>query len=136
LDEKSYNPQTGSGSIGVEFAGSAVTSPCPYGANITMATADNYTSWLVANNAELQWSDLYFRGYYELHVSHDAVEAQYYGMPTIVSRNPYEISLANFTVKSGENKLARPVGGGHVESGTLKGGTSKHTNLSMYPPLP
>jgi alkaline phosphatase D len=130
LDEKAYDPATGSGSIGVEFAGSAVTSPCPAGANISIADADEYTSWLVANNPELQWNDLYYRGYYELHVSHDSVQAQYFGMPTIVSRNPFEISLANFTVRNGENKLARPVGGGVVESGTLKGGTSKHTNLS------
>jgi alkaline phosphatase D len=30
-DEKPYNPRTGEGAIGVEFGGSAVTSPCPYG---------------------------------------------------------------------------------------------------------
>jgi alkaline phosphatase D len=117
----------------VEFAGSAVTSPSPAGANISIANSDFYTSWLVANNAELQWSDLYYRGYYELEVSHDSVQAQYFGMPTVVSRNPYEIPLANFTVKSGENKLSRPVGGGLVESGTLRGGTTKHTNLSKSP---
>jgi alkaline phosphatase D len=58
------------------------------------------------------------------------VEAQYYGLPTVVTRNPWEISLANFTVKSGENRLSRPVGGGHVESGALKGGSTNHSNLS------
>jgi len=130
LDNKPYDPATGAGSIGVEFAGSAVTSPCPAGANITIANADNYTNWLVTSNKELQWNDLYYRGYYELHVGYDQVTAQYFGMPTVVTRNPYEISLANFTVKSGENKLARPVAGGLVESGTLKGGKTKHTNIT------
>lgn len=58
LDEESYDPTTGAGSIGVEFAGSAVSSPCPYGQNISMAKADNYSDWLVHANAELQWQDV------------------------------------------------------------------------------
>jgi alkaline phosphatase D len=31
LDQHPYDPHTGSGSIGVEFGGTAVSSPCPYG---------------------------------------------------------------------------------------------------------
>lgn len=58
LDDKSYDPITGNGSIGVEFAGSAISSPCPYGQNITREKADNYSSWLVGTNAELQWQDV------------------------------------------------------------------------------
>lgn len=58
LGEKDYSPATGAGAIGVEFAGSAVSSPCPYGQNITMARANNYSAWLVANNDELQWQDV------------------------------------------------------------------------------
>ncbi|OCK95884.1 uncharacterized protein K441DRAFT_657864 [Cenococcum geophilum 1.58] len=131
LDNKAYNPATGDGSIGVEFAGSAVSSPCPYGANITMALAHNATQWLVAANSELQWNDLYYRGYYELHISAEQVEARYFGLPTVVFRNNYEISLANFTIKSGANKLTRPVGGGVVESGTLKSGKTVQTNLTV-----
>jgi alkaline phosphatase D len=84
-DNKAYDSETGSGSIGVEFAGkyceylsrlskliklgSAVTSPSPVGANITVANADNLSNWLVDNNPELHWNDLYYRGYYELHIS-------------------------------------------------------------------
>lgn len=51
-------------------------------------------------------------------------------MPTIINRNPDEISLANFTVLSGANKLYRnPVpGGGVVENGALKGGKMVMTN--------
>jgi alkaline phosphatase D len=58
LDDKTYDPTTGVGSIGFEFAGSAVSSPCPYGQNITMAAANNYSDWLVHANAELQWQDV------------------------------------------------------------------------------
>ncbi|KAF2493175.1 phosphodiesterase/alkaline phosphatase D precursor [Lophium mytilinum] len=131
LDEKTYDPATGAGSIGVEFAGSAVTSPCPYGANISMALAHNATRFLVAANEELQWSDIYYRGYYELHISPSEVEAKYFGLPTVVTRNSYEISLANFTVKSGANRLARPVAGGFVESGSLKTGKTVMTNATV-----
>jgi hypothetical protein len=58
LDNESYNPVTGAGSVGVEFAGSAVSSPCPYGQNISLAAASNYSSWLVHANPELQWQDV------------------------------------------------------------------------------
>ena len=48
LDEVPYNASTGAGAIGVEFAGSAVSSPCPYGQNITQSKADAASAWLVA----------------------------------------------------------------------------------------
>lgn len=66
LGEHEYDPETGAGSIGVEFAGSAVSSPSPAGQNISMGDADMASAILVASNRELQWQDLYYRGYYEL----------------------------------------------------------------------
>jgi alkaline phosphatase D len=131
LDEKPYDKETGEGAIGVEFAGSAVTSPCPYGANISLSTANNYSSILQNSNDELQWQDLYYRGYYELHISGEEVVANFFGMPTVVQRNGWEIPIANFTVKAGANKLQRPVGGGVVESGSLKGGKTVQTNATI-----
>ena len=132
LDQHQYDPATGSGSIGVEFAGTAVSSPSPGGQNITIAQANNGSRALIADNPELQWSELYYRGYYELHITKAAVQAQYFGMPTIVTQNPYEISLANFTVESGANRLQRKptVGGGRVENGALKGGKTVGTNVT------
>lgn len=133
LDTHPYDSETGAGSIGVEFAGSAVSSPCPYGQNITLATANNYSSMLVAANRELQWQDLYYRGYYEISIAKDAVHASYFGMPNIATRNGYEISLANFTVLSGENRLMRTggvVAGGVAESGSLKYGQTSQTNIT------
>jgi alkaline phosphatase D len=130
LDHAEYNASSGSNSIGVEFAGSAVSSPSPRGQNITLAAANNASAWLVSANEELQWQDIYYRGYFELHIGYDAVEAQYFGIPTIVTRNPDEISLANFTVQSGANRLQRPVAGGVVESGSLKFGQVKATNAT------
>lgn len=131
LDEKSYDSETGAGSIGVEFAGSAVSSPCPYGENITLATANNYSHIIESTNSELQWQDLYYRGYYELHFTKDKVDANFFGVPQIRMKHGWEIPIANFTVLSGANKLQRPVAGGVVESGSLKNGKMVQTNLTL-----
>lgn len=131
LDHENYDPLTGAGAIGVEFAGSAISSPCPYGANITLDRANNYTDKLVEANPELQWSDLYYRGYFELHFSHAEVKAQFFGMPTLATRNNWEIPIANFSVLANENRLHRPVGHGMVESGTIKYGQRQETNVTV-----
>ena len=132
LDAHPYDPASGAGSVGVEFAGSAVSSPSPAGQNITLARANNASAYLVAANRELQWSELYYRGYFELQISAEAVQARYFGLPTIVNANPNELSLANFTVRSGENRLAREptVGGGAVANGYLRGGQVRATNVT------
>ena len=130
-DAKDDVLHAGEGAIGVEFAGTAVTSPCPYGANISLATANNYSSIIQNANDELQWQDLYYRGYYELHISGEEVVANFFGLPTVVQRNGWEIPIANFTVKAGANRLQRPVAGGVVESGSLKGGKTVQTNATI-----
>ena len=132
LDSHPYDQASGNGSIGVEFAGSAVSSPSPAGQNISIARANNASMYLTKDNRELQWSELYYRGYYELTVSASEAKAQYFGMPTIANANPNEISLANFTVRSGENKLAREptVGGGVVANGYLRGGQVRGMNVT------
>ena len=134
LDSHDYDQSTGCGSVGVEFAGTAVSSPCPYGQNSTIDFLQKASEFLVGANRELQWSELYYRGYYEVTLSQSETTAQFFGLPTIVTRNGYEISLANFTVKAGENKLSRDlnglVAGGVVENGILKGGKTIQTNMT------
>ncbi|KAI1814111.1 alkaline phosphatase-like protein [Poronia punctata] len=128
LGEKEYNANTGEGAIGVEFAGTAVSST---GVDAPIVQARTQAQFRVGNNSELQWQDGYYRGYILLSVKPEAVEARYYGSPSVASRNPWDLPLANFSVLSGENKLARPVGGGSVESGALRGGKTKPTNLTL-----
>ncbi|KAF7163739.1 hypothetical protein CNMCM5623_008497 [Aspergillus felis] len=132
IDNKPYDSKTGAGAIGVEFAGTALTSPSPYGQNITIADANKASKALVTDNEELHWSELYYRGYFELHITPKAVEARFFGLPNIKERNGEEISLANFTVKSGANHLERNsngvVGGGAVANGWLKNGQLVPTN--------
>ncbi|KAI4114680.1 MAG: hypothetical protein LQ345_004579 [Seirophora villosa] len=132
LGQTPYDVSSGNGSIGVEFAGSAVSSPSPAGQNISLAAANNRSRALVEDNRELQWNELYYRGYFELQISQDSVNASYFGLPTVINRNPNEISIANFTVLNGGNALYRnPVpGGGVVENGFLKGGETVQTNVT------
>ena len=130
LGTQAYNQSTGEGSVGVEFAGTAVSSPCPGGQNISLATANFASALLVQSNPELQYQDLFFRGYYELVVGYDSVNASFYGIPSTIVRNGYELSLANFTVKAGENRLHRPLAGGSVESGSLRGGKTLGSNIT------
>ena len=132
MDDREYDPATGTGAIGVDFAGTAVSSPSPAGQNISLATANLASQALIADNRELQWSELYYRGYFELHVSKAQIRAEYLGLPTLLTQNPYEISLGNFTVLNGGNSLQRnpTVGGGVVENGALKGGKTVQTNLT------
>ena len=56
------------------------------------------------------------------------MNASYFGLPTIINRNPLEISLANFTVKKGANKLERA--GEKVENGVSKLGGTMMTNVT------
>jgi alkaline phosphatase D len=44
LDHEEYDPATGSGALGAEFAGTAVTSNSPFGANSSIAQANNQSS--------------------------------------------------------------------------------------------
>jgi alkaline phosphatase D len=133
LDEHEYNEETGAGSVGVEFAGSAISSPCPYGQNITMENANLASEWLTTANRELQWQDLFYRGYFELSIGYDAVNASFFGIPTTRVKQGYEVSLANFTVQAGENHLHRQNGSAVAliaENGSLKNGQTVQTNLT------
>ncbi|TLD28591.1 hypothetical protein PspLS_04052 [Pyricularia sp. CBS 133598] len=132
---KPYNAATGEGAIGVEFAGTAVSSPSSsVGQNGTLAAGNAAAKILEGMNPQLQWQESYFRGYFELDISYADVKAQFFGTPDIRSDNGLEISLANFTVLGGENRLQRApngkVGGGRVEAGSLKGGEMVATNLT------
>jgi alkaline phosphatase D len=49
----------------------------------------------------------------------------------VASRNAWDLPLANFTVSAGKNRLSRPVAGGKVEAGFLRGGTTTGTNITL-----
>lgn len=71
-----YDQVTGQGSIGVEFAGTAVSSS---GFKGNIAATNNMSQGLIRDNKELQWNEGYYRGYYELHITPSEIVARYYG---------------------------------------------------------
>ncbi|KAK0701193.1 PhoD-like phosphatase-domain-containing protein [Apiosordaria backusii] len=128
LGQSEYNPTTGSGSLGVEFAGTAVSSSGRAG---PISAANTYARDRVRDTDVLQWHEGYYRGYFVLSVQKNKVTAGFFGSPTVATRNAWELPLANLTVLAGENKLSRPIAGGKVEAGFAKGGTTTGTNLTL-----
>lgn len=75
-DTTKYNPSTGQGAIGVEFAGTAVSSPSPLGAGVSPAAADGISKRLVASNPDLQWSEGAWRGFFTLSLTANNLTAK------------------------------------------------------------
>lgn len=127
-DTKTYDPVTGKGAIGVEFAGTAVTSTSSFGAGIAPAAADAISTTLVAENIDLQWSEGSYRGFFTLTISNEKLLATYYAMRNVSFANLDFFASANFTVNAGENRLARPVAGGKTLAGVLKSNANTTTH--------
>lgn len=53
------------------------------------------------------------------------------GCPSVATRNGWDLPLANFSIVAGGNHLERPIAGGKVESGALRDGQVKHSNLTL-----
>ncbi|EIN07516.1 hypothetical protein PUNSTDRAFT_114943 [Punctularia strigosozonata HHB-11173 SS5] len=121
-DTKTYDPVTGKGAIGVEFAGTAVTSESSFGSGILPAAADVKSAGLVAakGNEDLQWSEGSYRGFFTLTIDPHTLNATYYAMRNISNPNLDGFASAHFVVQNGANKLMRPVAGGSVQAGILK----------------
>lgn len=119
-DTTNYDPVTGKGALGVEFAGTAVTSTSSFGAGIAPAAADAKSRVLVANNTDLQWSEGSYRGFFLLNISPSTLSATYFAMNNISNPNLDGFASAHFVVEKGANKLSRPVAGGSVKAGVLK----------------
>ncbi|KAF9030778.1 PhoD-like phosphatase-domain-containing protein [Panaeolus papilionaceus] len=128
-DTTTYKPSTGEGAIGVEFAGTAVTSSSAFGSGITPAKADIQSTELVKVNADLQWSEGSYRGFFTLSIDPNQVNATYYAMRNITFANLDGFASAQFNVKKGANKLTRPVAGGSVLAGVLKSQATAQTPL-------
>ena len=76
LGEKDYDDTTGIGGIGVEFAGTAVSST---GAKGSISSTDAGAQNKIGQTPVLQWQDGYYRGYFLLIIGKDKLESQYFG---------------------------------------------------------
>ncbi|PIL24184.1 hypothetical protein GSI_13937 [Ganoderma sinense ZZ0214-1] len=118
-----YDPITGDGAIGVEFAGTAVSSTSTFGAGISPADADRISARYVIENTDLQWSEGSYRGFFTLTLDPHQARATYWAMRNVSNANLDAFASASFVVEAehiAANKLARPVAGGNVLAGVLK----------------
>ena len=86
-----YNPTTGAGAIGVEFAGTAVTSGSAFGTGILPAAADVKSQVYVTANPDLQWSEGSYRGFFTLTIDPRTVTATYFAMNNISTYSDCDI---------------------------------------------
>ncbi|XP_006457006.1 hypothetical protein AGABI2DRAFT_154430 [Agaricus bisporus var. bisporus H97] len=108
--------------VGVEFAGTGVTSTSGSFVPGTVQSAANVSAGFVGENIDLQWSEGFFRGFFSLDVTPEHLSATYYSMRNVTFRNSDGFVSAKFSVKAGDNHLTRPVADGKVLSGALKNG--------------
>ncbi|KAG8700288.1 hypothetical protein FRC08_004783, partial [Ceratobasidium sp. 394] len=119
-DTTTYNPTTGQGAIGVEFAVTSVASPLWFGSG-SIENTKAISKTLVTTNPDLQWSEGARHGFFTLSIDAKNLTAKYYAMMDVKSANLDAFLGAEFHVTAGENRLARPVAGGSVAVGVLKG---------------
>ncbi|KAK4056502.1 hypothetical protein OIO90_002349 [Microbotryomycetes sp. JL221] len=112
LNGSDYNSQTGEGALGVEFGGSAVSSPSSYGRNLSDATYAARATNLTTNSPALQYAEGQLRGYFELEITPQNATAYYYGFYDQSTRNSNVTEMGSFTTVAGTNKLLRPLNGG------------------------
>lgn len=77
LGTKNYESESGAGSIGVEFAGTAVSSSGRAGP--IEPNAGDYARGMIRRNEEMMWQEGYYRGYFNLLVTPKEVTAQFFG---------------------------------------------------------
>ena len=95
-----YDKATGKGSLGVEFAGTSVTSPSNVGRDGQKQLDD-----LKAARPHLHYVDGRYRGYYIVDLTRDRLQADYYAVATVAERSAKERFEQGFITESGRNHL-------------------------------
>jgi alkaline phosphatase D len=95
-----YDQASGKGSLGVEFAGTSVSSPSNVGRDGQKQLDD-----LRAARPHLHYVDGRYRGYYIVDLTRDRLQADYYALATIQERSTQERFEKGFMTESGRNHL-------------------------------
>ncbi|KAK0545184.1 hypothetical protein OC846_005772 [Tilletia horrida] len=127
LNSTKYDPTTGRGALGVEFAGTGVTSPSSYGKNKTSQQYVERAQYLVRNNRGLAFAEGQLRGYFTVDIDPFKAVASYWGTPDISTPNTNETLIVKLQVLAGQNHLTRPVNfGKNVTYGALQSQVVKY----------
>lgn len=96
-----YDPETGEGSLGVEFVCPGITSP-----GFPVGTGDAFSLTFEQNNPHLRWTNLEQRGYLMLDVTPDGLQGTWFHQ-TDVTDPTYQEDTASVTLRTaaGANHL-------------------------------
>jgi alkaline phosphatase D len=97
-----YDKATGKGSLGVEFAGTSVSSPSNLGRG---PEGPKQLADLQAARPHLHYVDGRYRGYFIVDLTRDRLQADYYALATIEERSTKERFERGFITESGRNHL-------------------------------
>jgi len=97
-----YDPGTGRGSLGVEFAGTSVSSPSSLGAG---PDGEKQLAGVRAARPHLHYADGRYRGYFVLDLTRERLQADFHAVATIRDRTTQERFEKGFVTASGANHL-------------------------------
>lgn len=99
---KGYDKATGKGSLGVEFAGTSVTSPSNLGRG---PEGPKQLADIMAARPHLHYVDGQYRGYFIVELTRQRLQADFYRVATITERSSAERFEKGFITESGRNHL-------------------------------
>jgi alkaline phosphatase D len=97
-----YDPGTGRGSVGLEFACTSVTSNSNLGAG---PDGEKQLAAIKAARPHLHYVDGRYRGYYLVDLTRERVQADFYVMKTILDRTAEERFVKGFAAPAGQMHL-------------------------------
>lgn len=97
-----YDRATGKGSLGVEFAGTSVSSPSSLGSG---PDGEKQLADILAARPHLHYADGRYRGYFILDLTRERLQADFYRVATILDRTTSEKFEKGFISESGKNHL-------------------------------
>ena len=97
-----YDPATGRGSVGIEFAGTSVTSSSAIGAG---PDGEKQLATIKAARPHLHYVDGRYRGYYLVDITPERLQAEFYAMKTVLDRTADERFVTGFSAPAGRMHL-------------------------------
>lgn len=97
-----YDKATGKGSLGVEFAGTSVSSPSNLGRG---PEGPKQLAGIQAARPHLHYVDGRYRGYFIVDLTRERLQADYYAVATVEERTTKERFERGFITESGRNHL-------------------------------
>ena len=97
-----YDKATGQGSLGVEFAGTSVTSPSNLGAG---PDGPKQIADILAGRPHLHYLEGSYRGYFIIDLTRERLQSDFYGVATVEERSNKERFVKGFITESGRNHL-------------------------------